>query len=47
MLTILIAFITMNITISIPVSGQIKVKNWEYMEVIPQAITSYCPVDIE
>ena len=26
--------------------GQIKVKNWVYMVVIPQTITSYCPVDI-
>ena len=26
--------------------GQIKVKNWVYMVVIPRTITSYCPVDI-
>ena len=31
---------------STPVSGQIKVKNWVYMVVIPRAITTYCPVDI-
>ena len=34
-------------SISTPVRGQIKVKNWVYMVVIPQAITSYCPVDID
>jgi len=34
-----------NIT-STPVSGQIKVKNWVYMVVIPWAITSYCQIDI-
>ena len=27
--------------------GQVKVKNWVYMVVIPQAITSYFPVDID
>ena len=31
---------------STPVSGQIKVKNWVYMVVIPWTITSYCLVDI-
>ena len=38
--------VTKRIRTSTQVRGQIKVKNWVYMVVIPWAITSYYPVDI-